>query len=68
MRELVTLYVLRYGLTETLTQIAGGLAAAAVDPCVDIHGWTDDGKKGFREASTEIYRIKNDLYLKGLCS
>lgn len=55
MKELVQLYVLRYGSEDALTEIGAGFAAAAEE----MSSWTDEGKKQFRDVATQIFRIRN---------
>ncbi len=53
MKELITLYVLRYGPADTLREVAAGLSEAS-----DAHStWTDEGKTLMRRASSEVFEV-----------
>lgn len=56
MKDIIALYVIRYGISDSLTEIAAGFAKAPED-----HGWTPEGSKKVSNVSTDLYQIRNDL-------
>lgn len=58
MRIIIALYIIRYGLQDTLTQIAEGIQDA-VKSYEGKHAFTDTGLKELISAATTIYTIRN---------
>lgn len=56
MEKIIEMYVLNYGLEETLTLVSEGIANA-----MKARQLTDDGRKQCNEAATEIFRLRNNL-------
>jgi hypothetical protein len=57
MKLVVSLWVLRYGLQDLLTEITEGLVHAADQKS----GYTEDGKRQLINVATRLAGIRNDL-------
>jgi hypothetical protein len=60
MRKIIELYVLRYGLLDSLTEIGHGI----VDLCDSYEGkkaFSEEGQRQLKNMTTEIFRLRNKL-------
>lgn len=57
MRTLISLYALRYGCSDLLTEVAEGLASASEESS----DYTKEGNRIFCEAATLVFGVRNGI-------
>jgi hypothetical protein len=60
MRKVIELYVIRYGLLDSLTEIGHGIAGVC-DCYEGEKAFSEEGQKQLKNIATEIFRLPNTL-------
>lgn len=60
MRKVIELYVLRYGLVDSLTEIGKGMGALC-DSFEGQKALTEEGRRQLNRGVTEIFRLRNQF-------
>jgi hypothetical protein len=60
MRKVIELYVLRYGLLDSLTEIGHGIANA-YDSYEGQKAFSEEGQRQLKNITTEIFHLRNKL-------